>query len=188
MDTHLVFAGKYYLNKDKLKSFILKGMEKYNIKKVMVTQMYRWRNSLITMERMVDYCKGKEREKISVNDDLNLVFEAIRLDQEPDYHEKTYFLPMLTGKELELVERKSTRYFQTFWSTLMSSDRSHVSLSPDVKETEMKLSESNSKFVYSWGERRTFTIINTSYSRIADIERQHQQLSKLKTPSCCSLQ
>ena len=166
MKTHFVFARHFYLIGDeKLKSLILRGMEKYNIKKVMVTIMSRWREKLITKEDMVCYCKGGEEQR-SVNDDLDLLFEAIRLDKKSDDHVVTYFLPMLTENELELVERKDSNYLKTF-----------LVKNPDVKEAEMKRSESDSKFVCELGLRRTFTI-----------ECQHQQLfsSKLKILSNCS--
>ena len=53
---HLHYAGRYYHNYihdgDKLRSFILNGMKKHNIKSVMVTSIYLWRKHLITKERM----------------------------------------------------------------------------------------------------------------------------------------
>ena len=193
METHFVFTGVYYLSFNKeLKSHILDGMEKYGIKKVMVTQMFRSRARLITKEKMVSYCKGEEYEKESVNDDLDLLFKAIRLGKEPDETVKTYFLPMLTDNELELIERKNSNYLETF-----------ASGNPDVREAVMKRSESNSKFVYTWGWRETFTIEleerlqNSLPSPISPqvspkvsprVVPQRQRLSKLKTPSCCSLQ
>ena len=98
---------------------------------------------------MINYCKGKEYQKESANDDLDLLFEAIQLGNKPDDDVETYFLPMLTKKELELVEQKNYNYLKTFMGSI-----------PDVNEAEMKLSESTSKFVYAFGHRRTFTINN----------------------------
>ena len=155
LNTHFVFAGDYYSIRDEeLKSFILKGMKKYKIKKIMVTKMVRWRRYLITQENMVRYCEGEEYQKESVNDDLDLLFEGIRLGKKPNDCVETYFLPILTKKELELVERKNYNYLKSFMGSI-----------PDVDETEMELSESNSKFVYAFGQRRTFAIIYpyTSY-------------------------
>ena len=133
---------------------MLNVMRKYKLKSVMVTtiNLHRWR--LITKERMENYYNGKEdRKRIhSVNDDLESLFENIRLGKEPDELIRTYFLPKLTEKELELVERKDRSYCQTFeeW------------YSPDVNKREMMLSESDSKFVLSGCARRTFTIENSS--------------------------
>ena len=162
----------------------------------MVTKMVRWRRYLITQENMVRYCEGEEYQKESVNDDLDLLFEAIRLGKEPDDYVETYFLPMLTENELNLVERKDIHYLQTF-----------ASINPDVNEAEMKLSKSNLKFVYSRGGRKTFTIeleersqnsllLPVSPPELPPVQNhtdkssknQHHRLSKLKTPNCCSLQ
>ena len=46
---------------------------------------------------------------------------------------------------MKLVERQDISYLETFDSA-----------NPDVAEVEMKLSESDSKFVRGWGWRRTF--------------------------------
>ena len=57
----------------------------------------------------------------------------------------------MTEEELELVERRDTSYLQSFWHN-----------NPDVDETEMMLSESDSKYVYSWSQRKTFVLENSS--------------------------
>ena len=97
---------------------------------------------------MEKYCKGEEGLKHSVNDDLESLFEDLRLGKEPDELVDTYFLPKLTEKEMELVERKDSTYLQTF----------QRSWKIDVGEAEMKLSESDSKFLQGVGRRRTFTM------------------------------
>ena len=129
---------------------------------VTIISLERWK--LITKEAMEDYCKGEEAEKVSVNDDLESFFEDLRLGKEPPHQSVfTYFLPKLTEEEMELVERKDRNYFETFL---------HVKHA-DVKEAEMKLSESDSKFVQGFGCRRTFTIENKSSQNISN---------------CCNLQ
>ena len=124
--------------------------------------MERWR--LITKKAMVKYCKGEKDRKISVNDDLESLFEDLQLGKEPDkYEHLTYFLPKLTEKEMKSVERKDTTFLQSFYL-------SH----PDVEEVEMNRSESDSKsdsksdleFVGGYGWRRTFTIKNSSAQKI----------------------
>ena len=52
---------------------------------------------------------------------------------------------------MELVERKETSYAQTFTV-------GHIGGNPDVEKTEMKLSNSNSKFVHVYCDRTTFPI------------------------------
>ena len=104
---------------------------------------------------MESYCKREKYEKDSVNDDLESLFENIRLGEEPDEKVLTYFLPKLTEEELELVERRDRSYLQTFF---VGADGKN----PDVDETEMMLSESDSKYVRGWSERKTFVIKNLS--------------------------
>ena len=98
---------------------------------------------------MESYCKGEEWMKDSVNDDLESLFAYIRLGKEPDEFVNTYFLPKLTEEELELIEEKDPSYLKTFKFPY-----------PDVLEFEMMLSESDSKYVYTWGWRKTFAIKN----------------------------
>ena len=120
----------------------------------MVTMIDLRRERLITKEKMEDVCKG---EGYSVNDDLESLFENIRLGKELNEDVETYFLPKLTKEELAWVERKKYSYLVTFWSMTNPLDRN-----PDVDETEMMLSESDSKYIYAWSNRRTFVIENLS--------------------------
>ena len=123
----------------------------------MLTTVYMQRQHLITKEETESYCNGEKRQKDSVNDDLESFFEDIRLGKERDENAATYFLPKLTKKEMELVERKYTNYLQTFSYQ-----------NPDANEAEMKLSESDSKFVQGVGRRRTITIENSSEQNISN--------------------
>ena len=74
----------------------------------MVTTLDMWRRNLITKEKMIDFCKGKESRKESVNDDLESFFEDIQLGKNRNDFVRTYFLPKLTEDELDLVEEKMT--------------------------------------------------------------------------------
>ena len=71
----------------------------------MVTIIYMWRQNLITKEAMEKFTKGEKsygrHYKDSVNDDLESLFEDLRLGKEPDEFVKTYFLPKLTEEEME---------------------------------------------------------------------------------------
>ena len=154
LKTHIVYAGYYYEGnagrEDMLRSLILEGMKKNEINSVMATTIFISRWGLITKDKMERYCKGEldpERNK-SVNDDLESFFEGLRLGKEPDENVGTYFLPKLTEEELRLVERKNASYLESFIFFNYA----------DVDEDEMKLSESNSKFIEGWGHRRSFTI------------------------------
>ena len=104
---------------------------------------------------MESYCKGEDIwRKDSVNDDLESLFENIRLGKELNEEAWTYFLPKLTEEELELVERRDTSYLQTFYHETIGRN-------PDVDETEMMLSESDSKYVHGNSWRRTFVLKNS---------------------------
>ena len=189
LETHVVYAGFYYTansllnHEDRLRSLILQGMKKYKIKSVMVTSIFMLRMKLITLEHMEEllhwnawrnFCTGKEYATKSSNDDLELLFEALRLGKAPSENARTYFLPKLTEKELELVEKKDSHYLQTFSTSTFMLDftvytrtflddfsRWGIPDHPDVQEAEMKASESNSKFVQGNCYRRTYTIENS---------------------------
>ena len=159
---HLVYAGlHYYLNEYKLRSIILNGMKKHKLRSVMVTSIYLWRWNLITKEKMESYCKGEEDEKNSVNDDLESLFENLRLREETDETVVTYFLRKLTEAELELVKRKDTSYLQTLYLP-----------DPDVDETDMMRSESDSKYVYGVSGRKTTVIENSSANSVGNISEK----------------
>ena len=144
-------------------------MKKHNIKSVMVTNIYLRREKLITKETMEIICKkgvkGNELflpKKDSVNDDLESFFANIRLGNQLDEKVSTYFLPKLTKEELKLVERRSYSYFVTFFEQSTHWNQTNGFIATDVDETEMMLSESDSKYIYAWSNRRTFVIENSS--------------------------
>ena len=172
--THIIYAGDRYscfndkmdvpwniersksydFSKDSLEtleSFILTGMKKYNIDSVMLTKIFMQRQNIITKEAMEKYCKGEMSQDKSVNDDLELFFEDLRLGKRPkEGHIElvgTYYLPQLTEGHMQLVESKDPSYFKTFFES-----------NPDVDEAEMSLSESKSKFVRGFAGRLTFTL------------------------------
>ena len=161
---HFIYAGDYYKSNDSYygaRSFILNEMKKYKIQSVMMTMLHMHRKCLITKEKMEKYY-NEEFEwdgKYSVNDDLESLFEDLRFGKQPD--EKSvaaYFLPKLTKEELELVERRDTSYLQTLYAGRFGIKLDY----PDVDETEMMLSESDSKYVRGFSQRRTFVIENSS--------------------------
>ena len=146
---HIIHAGDYYTWKhDRLNSFVTKSLEKLNLKSAMITQIHMFRHVLITKEKMEKMCLGKADIdlKESVNDDLESVIENLQLGREPKPFSLTYFLPKLTEEELELVEKRDRDYFQTFY----------MCKNPDVKAEEMKLSESDSKYISGYCRRWTY--------------------------------
>ena len=131
----------------------------------MLTSIYLLRWRLITREKMENYCKGKERVKNSVNDDLESLFENIQLGKEPHEWVINYFLPMLTEEELEL-ERIDKSYLE---------------------------SSNSIKYVYGHSERRT-VVIEPSTENLSAIPTETSSENSSEKQSCfknccnCSLQ
>ena len=82
--THFIYTGRYYFwystfyQGNRLRSFILEGMKKYNIKSVMVTITYMCRFHLIAKEYMEDrvcrtsvFTQGSGRSNGTVGDLTN---------------------------------------------------------------------------------------------------------------------
>ena len=147
---HFVYAGdSFWGDNDKLLSFMFTGMKKHNLKEVMMTILRMERKNLITKEKMESFCEGKKLRKESINEDLESLFARIRLEKQQEFEQvRTYFVPKLTEEELELVERKDPNYLGTLSWT-------NQNYNPDVDRTEMKLSESDSKFVQGFCSRTT---------------------------------
>ena len=148
MEIHVVYARYYFDTYDSLRSYIVQAMRKYDIKTVMLTIIDMWRYRLITKEKMESYCRGQEDQKDSFNDDLESMFMDIRNGNKPVSETQAYFLPKLTRQELKLVESKDKDFFKTLMGNKFA----------DVAESEMKLSESDSKFVRGMCERKTFIV------------------------------
>ena len=212
MEIHFVYAGCYYwAYKSQLRSFILKGMKKYKIGKVMLTIIHGWRHLLITKESMENYCNGKEDQKQSVNDDLETFSEDIRLGKELNEFIVTYFLPKLTSEELDLVERKDNDFMQTFtigmnanqeFERMLTDSRltNNHGHSPTLKIQDQRMalaihqkSKTDSKFVKGYCWRETCTIKNSWSEKPLDALLENQshkktQSSEHKIFNCCSLQ
>ena len=120
VEIHVIYAGNYYSyhygNQDKLKSFILRGMKMHRIKSAVVTFVRMQQNDFITKQKMESFCRGKEKEKYSVNDDLESLFQDLRLGKKQEKFCRTYFLPKLKEKEIALFETNNPMILETFYS------------------------------------------------------------------------
>ena len=132
VEIHLVYAGFYYgPNQDEIKSFILRGMKMHKIKSVMVTFLSMMQNDFIDKREMEMYCKGEKNEKDSINDDLESLFQDLRVGNEPEKCLKTYFLPKLTEEKIQLLNRDDQIYYKTFYipfrySRLFTDDNADI--------------------------------------------------------------
>ena len=151
---HIIVAGYYYTwQHETLESFVSKSLEKNDLKSTIITQIYMFRHVLITKEKMEEICLGKsdwrgDTLKESVNDDLESVFKHLQQGIEPASENDTFYVPKLSQEELKLVEQADQDYFQTFYNFK----------NPDVEDKEMKLSESNSKYISGYCWRWTYRI------------------------------
>ena len=117
---------------------------------------------------MDDICKvalgmGKE----SINDDLEGFISDLRKNSLRPNSKSLHFLPKLAERGPILVTAKP-QYRHFF----------HTKKNPDVPEEEMALSESQSKYCYSIGSRRT--IIFENYKKVVPNWRRAGQKRKIR--------
>ena len=120
LEPQFVYAGEYHLysfheSDNPLRSSLLELMKKYQIESITLTIIYMEKEQLVTKEMMESYCKGEHYPRnISVNDDLETLFQDLQLGKEPSYEAIAYFLPKLTVDEMALVEKIDQTYLQSF--------------------------------------------------------------------------
>ena len=122
---------------------------------------------------------GKEYRKASVNEDVELLLEDLRLGKEVEQMTSTYFLPKLRDEEIELAEKRDICYARTF----LREFRIHFSNSLFPKEDAMGYSLSDTQFVEGWGHRTTLKIEN-SFQENSSQENSSQE----NKTHCCPLQ
>ena len=145
----------------------------------MVTKItMRWK--IITKknyEQRMDYiCKEKDDlTKPSFNDDLDSLFEEIRLGKEQNDWVETNILAKVTEKELKSLQRKNinvislddNRLFGARNDCKLFTNPFQFPVNKDMTRAETKVSESDSKYVERFGYRRTFTIKNPLKRKIS---------------------
>ena len=185
---HLMIIADHSFYNLRLNTAISLGMKNHQVKSVMVTMLQMSRQNLITKEVMESFCNRSfyKRNIVgfhtheSVFDDLDSFFTNLTNGKNREVctlHQKiSYFVPKLTEKELKLVELKDENYFKTF------EDFRSLYGNVDVDETEMKLSESKSKFVNGVGKRWTWIInMNDGIPSIYPKEILNSHLSNISS-------
>ena len=183
--THFICATRYYSDdhdppidlNSTFKHKFLEGMKKYRIKTAVLTKVEIFRDSLVTKETMIDYHKGKYKKEgcneHSLNDDLEILFGKMKLEQVNNEEVQTFCFPKLTNKEMKLVESKDVNHLESYAAT-----------PADVKEAEMKLSDSKSKFVDVSCSRKTIVFknrpINGYFKRSIENREQSEDEPKSK--------
>ena len=196
--THFICATTYHLNfidlssenphitNQAFKNKLLEGMQKYRIQTAVLTRVDFCRQHLDTKEKMVDhhkgiYQRGIGRDEHSLNDDLEILFETMKLGQVTDDNVITFCFPKLTEKEMKLVESKDEDHLASY-----AASQDLI----DVDEAEMKLSDSKSKFVDVQCFRKTIVFknrpINGYFKRSIDNREQSEDepKSKLRRRKC----
>ena len=145
-ELHFVYAANYFNvfsfdltgPKEQFKRFLRERLIEHEIKSVTMTMISMRRGNLVSYE-MMDFRYKNNILEYHVNGeltysitDLNSIFEYLRTNVFIQVLIPTYFFPKLTEKELALVEKKDSKFLNTF-----------TSLNPDVAT----FSEHDSKYV-----------------------------------------
>jgi len=158
---HIIYTGPLNVDWIDWEPDIKQRIVEIVSKSTTMTFLYMYRDLLITKEKMKEISTGngyrqKDHEtptggdtyENSIADDLELFYQDIKLGRNPLSLAWTYFLPELTLKEMDLIEKKDPEYMRTF--KLLNN--------ADVSETEMQLSSSSAKYVIAYCRRRTIAI------------------------------
>ena len=197
-EPHFVFASQalYYNSAyNWVNSSFRELMKRYQYETFMVTSLYMIQRNLIDHEKMKSYCRGEDhRLQLSVNDDLEILFEDVKTekvgfgnsvrsvygnwDMTTWVRAKTYYLPRITEKEMELIEQKNQNYLQMFedynnltsymtktWKRLSTLIPYYpiyllfdVKNFPDANGINRKRSDSEPKYILAECKRRTFRV------------------------------
>ena len=178
---HVFYAGTYYnefVRSSKLESFLLQKLRSSLCKSVMLTMLRMSRDHLITQEKMKNTTQGLNlQEKEGVCDDLEYLFDKLKAgvynfnDQfsHSIYSRKrkethSYFVSKLTEREMQLVDMKDENHLVTY--SWYYAGHLNGRINPDVDEKEMKLSNSESKYVKFSCKRKTFLLSTYDLFRI----------------------
>ena len=182
LNTQLIIAENFLIDFN-YEVEIAYAMKVHKIRNIIVTKLKNDRQHLITKEMMEIISKGKYYNvrlvgnhftNKSVSDDLESVYKSVKFRNFRractnrygyPYFVKSYCLPKLTNTELKLMKMKDKDYLKTFSNSCLLKHPVYKdgldNENPDVDETEMKLSESKSKFVLVECYRWTFIMTMT---------------------------
>ena len=164
-------------------------MKKNQLQSIMVTALYMERSNLISKEKMKQYCQRGIYRRESINDDLERLFEDLQTGKLPCFRVDSYFLPELTEVEMALVEKYDQNFRQTFRRGFLGVEKSLLSAALD--KNEMKMTDSESKFVLTKCERLTYRIVLTpggssrhsafSYRKTATEDHYDREINRLNS-------
>ena len=168
---HTFISSAYYdqYERNDLQAAFSKALKNQGLKKASLNILRLLRFYLITKETMEDICKGvvttdrhgKDIGRESINDDSNTFCEHLQKQDLKAEKKLLYFLPKISDDQ--------KKYFPVEYTSLDDKDFTQISRyqefcefskDPDVPPGEMELSESNSKYCYSVGRRKTIIYEN----------------------------
>ena len=137
----------------------------FKIKPSMMTMLRMVRNYVISKTR-VDVMYSGDRnaalaeeigiERQSIFDDIEEFFERIQLGKDLVEGKPTYFLPMLTEKDMELLRTNNEDYLRSYF--VYYSDENHEQMHPE-SDMDRAFTESESSYVQVSCYRYTSMII-----------------------------
>ena len=167
LTTHFICMTSYYNEFDhpndslqRFKETFIDGMTNYRIESAVLTIADTMRERLVTTEVMTDHYRGKYARRNgcvdsifehSLNDDLEIFYDKLKLGQVTTESVLTFCFRKLTEKEMKLVNLKDEYHMASY-----AASESYK----DVDDTEMKMSDSKSKFVLVISDRYTFVFSN----------------------------
>ena len=149
MTPHFIYCyGENYNYMANLEILILSKMKEYGLQSTIFTGLDMDRRNLITKETSKKAYEGKLKNEFdwrlyegSINDDLESFFNHLQeissLEEIKKGRVWSFFLPKLTDKELELIEKKDSEHMMTY----------RMNWNPDVNQEEMKKSDSQDKYL-----------------------------------------
>lgn len=134
------------------------------MKFAILTVVEMCRLKLVTTETMVshhdeNYCDYED----SVNDDLDFFYEGLKLGLVCNESIKTFCFPKLTANEMKLMKMRDEDHlnsYAVYFEGGVDGGEDFSREDPDVDESEMKQSESKSKYVDVLCHRATYVIQN----------------------------
>ena len=148
------YSDYYYNDEHKLKSCILKKMQKYGIQSSILTALRMDRANLISKEKSKQAAEGKlknepawEDFKESINDDFESFVNKLRNSEEiSNENVQSFLTSKLSEEELELVEQRNKEHMESYLDIF----------GPWYNVEDLKKSDLNDKYVRFNCRRKTF--------------------------------
>ena len=156
------YYDRYKNERNDLESTFSKVLKNKGIRKASLNILRLFRFYLITKETMEGICKGavttdrhgKDIGRESINDNSDTFCEHLQKQDVKSEKQLLYFLPKISDVEKENFLSNYT-FLVDFVTIGRYNEFCEFFQDPNVPPEEMELSESNSKYCYSVGRRKT---------------------------------